>query len=394
MKTFPLKISDETLRDGEQQAGVFFSYETKRDLAHLIAKIGVDSINIMPSICQTEESLIETLVSEGLKDRIISTIMLSQQQIDQAKASGVNRIFLFHAISDRLLFLRNRQICDLPEFQGKTVDDNIPQAIIDTLRQQMIAKVLENLRYATSEEVGLKVVFAAEDATRADFDFLVHCICLFRPYVEHFMLCDSVGVFSPDKSSSWIHNLRQSTNEAPLGVHFHNDLGMALENTIQAVIAGASLVSGTFSGIGERAGNVALEQVLNGLRIRFGIEVEGIDYDAIANIIEELEQLPVRPAPPYSKAAYRHESGIHVNYLLYDPKSYSIFPYQQPEIIFGKCSGASNFQYLFEKLLQKPQPKERYDKMRSKIKSLAVEQERCFTAQEVLALLKQGVFDD
>ncbi len=219
MKTLPLKISDETLRDGEQQAGVFFSYETKRTLSHLIAKIGVDSINIMPSICQTEESLIETLVSEGLKDRIISTTMLSQQQIDQAKASGINRIFLFHALSDRLLFLRNRQIRELPEFQGKTVDDNIPQAIIDTLRQEMIAKVLENLRYATSEEVGLKVVFAAEDATRADFDFLVHCICSFRPYVEHFMLCDSVGVLSSEKSYVWIHNLRQSTNEAPLGVH-------------------------------------------------------------------------------------------------------------------------------------------------------------------------------
>ena len=394
MKTLPLKISDETLRDGEQQAGVFFSYETKRTLAHLIAKIGVDSMAIMPSICQTEESLIETLVSEGLKDRIISSTMLSQQHIDQAKACGVNRIILFHALSDRLLFLRNPQIRDLPEFQGKTVDDNIPQAIIDTLRQEMVAKVLENLRYATSEEVGLKVVFAAEDATRADFDFLVHCICSFCPYVEHFMLADSVGVLSPEKSYVWIHNLRQCTNEAPLGVHFHNDLGMALENTIQAVIAGASLVSGTFSGIGERAGNVALEQVLNGLRIRFGIEVEGIDYDAIANIIEQLEQLRVRPAPPYSQAANRHESGIHVNYLLCDPKSYSIFPYQQPEIIFGKCSGASNFQYLFEKLLQKPQPKERYDKMRSKIKSLAVEQERCFTTQEVLALLEQGTFND
>lgn len=392
MQTLPLKISDETLRDGEQQAGVFFSYATKHKLAHLIAQTGVDAIDIMPSVCEVEASLIKALVSDGFDRVITAATMMGKQYIDQAKSYGVKRIILFYALSDRLLFLRDSQIRLMPEFQGKTIEDGIAQTVIDTVRQNAIAKTLENLRYATVE-AGLSVDFAAEDASRADFDFLVECIRRFGPYIQHFLLCDTVGVLSPEKSYIWINDLCQSTNGIALGVHFHNDLGMALENTLQSVMAGAAMVSGTFSGIGERAGNVALDQVLNGLRIRFGMEVEGINYDAIAQVIDTIEQLGVRPAPPYSKAAQCHETGIHVNSFLCDRQSYSHLPYDTLEISFGKCSGASNFQYLFEKQLQRPQSREKYEKMRSVIKALAIQQERCFTAEEVLALFEQGVFE-
>lgn len=102
---------------------------------------------------------------------------------------------------------------------------------------------------------------------------------LFAPYIEHFLLCDTVGVLNPEKSYIWVNDLLESTQGVALGAHYHNDMGLALENTLQSLMAGAILVSGTFCGLGERAGNVAIEQVLNGLRIRFGIEVEGINYD-------------------------------------------------------------------------------------------------------------------
>jgi len=394
VQALSLIFLDETLRDGEQQAGLFFSAEIKKILAHLIAKTGVHYVGIMPAIDETEERLVKTLVAEGLSTIITPATMMGKRFIDQAKACGVERIILFHAVSDRLLFLRDTEVRRSVFFQGKTVDDNIPEAVICNVRQNMLNKTLENLRYATSEEVGLKVEFAAEDASRADFDFLVHCVCEFKPYIGHFILCDTVGILSPDKTYMWIHTLLKCTAHAPLAVHFHNDLGMALENTLQAVVAGASMVSGTFGGIGERAGNVALEQVLNGLRIRFGIEVEDIDYDAVTRVTDYLERLGVRPALPYSKAAQRHETGIHVNSLLQDPKSYSIFSYQEPEIWFGKCSGASNFQYLFEKHLQRCLLKDQYNQMRSTIKSLSIKEQRCFCAEEVVALFEQGAFDD
>jgi homocitrate synthase NifV/benzylmalate synthase len=201
-----------------------------------------------------------------------------------------------------------------------------------------------------------------------------------------------VGVLTPEKSYIWVNDLLQSTTGVALGVHYHNDLGLALENTLQSLMAGASLVSGTFCGLGERAGNVAIEQVLNGLRVRFGIEVEGINYDAIAKVTNYIEQLGIRPAPPYSQTAQTHESGIHVNSLFRDPKSYAIFPHNKINVVFGKWSGVSNFQYLFEKQLHNPQPRKQYEQMRSVIKSLAAEQERYFTANEVLELWEDGIF--
>lgn len=394
MQRLPLILFDETLRDGEQQAGLFFSYETKKTLAHLIAKTGVRYLDIMPAIDETEDRLVKTLVGEGLKTLVTPATMMGKSFIDQSKACGVERIILFHAISDRLLFLRDQKIRRSAFFQGKTVDDHIPEAVIRKVRQNAAEKILENLRYATSADVGLKVEFAAEDASRADINFLVHCIREFRPYIGHFMLCDTVGILSPDKTYDWIHDLLQATDYAPLAVHFHNDLGMALENTIQAVVAGATMVSGTFSGIGERAGNVALEQVLNGLKVRFGIEVEEINYTAVTEVTDYLAKLGVRSAAPYSPAAQRHATGIHVNSILQDRKSYSTFAHEKPEIWFGKCSGASNFQYLFEKDLGRPLSRNEYSQMRSHIKTISTEQECCFSAEQVVELFEQGAFNN
>lgn len=392
METISLKIYDETLRDGEQQASIFFSYPTKHKLAHLIGQAGVHGLSMMPCVCEQEQELVKSLVIEGYDDLIFAATMMGKQYIDQAKSYGVKRIILFLGLSDRLLFLRDREVRLMSEFQGKTIDDNIPTKIINKIRQNAIDLAVENLHYA-SKVAGFRVDFAAEDASRADFDYLVQCIRSFSPFIENFLLCDTVGILNPEKSYIWVNNLLQSTTGVALGVHYHNDMGMALENTLQSLMAGATLVSGTFCGLGERAGNVALEQVLNGLRIRFGMEVEGINYDAIVAVTDYIEKLGVRPAPPYSQSTQRHESGIHVNSLFFDPKSYAVFPYNTIEVVFGKGSGVSNFQYLFEKQLQNPQPREKYEKMRSKIKSLATEQERYFTANEVVELWKNGIFD-
>lgn len=391
MKTIQLQISDETLRDGEQQVGIFFERDTKQKLAHLIAQTGVHQIALMPAIHATEEHLVKTLIHEGLGHQVAASTMMMRQLLDQAKACGVRQIILFHAVSDRLLFLRDAEMRHHPHYHAKTIDADVPQAVIDTIRHNMLQTVLKHLRYAAS--LGLKICFAAEDASRADFDFLVQAICTFKPYLERFLLCDTVGILTPEKTYVWIHDLLEYTDQAPLSVHFHNDMGLALENTIQAVCAGATGISGTFGGIGERAGNVALEQVLNGLRLRFGWEVDGINYDALAHVTDCLEQLGVRANPPYSKQAQRCETGIHVNSLLRDRVSYSIFPHAEPEIWFGKCSGASNFQYLFEHHLQQPLTREQYERLRSTIKILSIQERRSFSLQEVLEMLDQGLLE-
>ncbi len=389
METLPLLISDETLRDGEQQVGLFFNEPTKRTLAQLIAQTGAHQIALMPAIHPVEAQLVKTLVEDGLSHQLIASTMMARPFIDQSYACGVAQVILFHAVSDRLLVLRDSETSIDPDYWRQFDGDTIPASVTTSVRQSMMRKVVDHLRYAKAQ--GLKICFAAEDASRADFNFLVECIQTFAPYVEQFLLCDTVGALTPEKTFVWIHDLLACTGNVPLMVHFHNDMGMALENTIQAVRAGASGISGTFRGIGERAGNVALEQVLNGLRLRFGWEVDGIDYDAVTRVTDYLDHLGARSHPPYSPQSQRHETGIHVHSLLRDRQSYAIFPYSQLEIWFGKYSGISNFQYLFEEYLQTPLTRDQYEHLRVRVKALSLREQRSFSAEELLDLIKQGI---
>ncbi len=390
METLNLLISDETLRDGEQQVGLFF--DDKETLARLIARTGVHQIALMPAIHPTEAQLVNNLVSAGFRRQVTASTLMTRSAIDQSKACGVGQIILFHAVSDRLLFLRDPEIVADTAFQGKTIDDGVPPYVIQKMRRRMLANALEHVRYASSQ--GLRICFAAEDASRADFDFLVDCINTLAPYLDHFLLCDTVGVLTPEKTYIWIRNLLEYSRSVALSVHFHNDMGLALENTIQAVRAGALGVSGTFGGIGERAGNAPLEQVLCGLRVRFGWEVQGIDYDALTSVVNYLHHRQLRPHSPYSQQTQRHESGIHVSSLLRDRKSYAAFPYSHPEIWFGKCSGASNLQYLFEHYLKQPLKKSQYERLRTAIKAIAIEEKRTFSVDEVLELIhSRGLLD-
>ncbi|MFM2312175.1 MAG: hypothetical protein RLZZ04_1451 [Cyanobacteriota bacterium] len=376
MKQIPLTIFDETLRDGEQQVGIFFDAQTKGDLAQLIANTGVPYVALMPAIHPTEAQLVKNLVDRHLP-QITASTMMGKSHIEQSQGCGVKTIILFNAVSDRLLSLRD---------SSSAHDSASDFSSINQIRNRMLDQVLTHLQYAASR--GLKICFAAEDASRADFDFLVECINKFQPYIEHFILCDTLGIFAPEDTKLWLRNLIEFTGDStPLSVHFHNDRGLALENTIQAVLAGARGISGTFGGIGERAGNVALEQALHGLKLRYGWEIEGINYDALAAVTEYLSVRGFRANPPYSTESLRYETGIHVDSLCSDRSSYYLFPQGEPEVWYGKFSGASNFQYLFEHCLKQPQSQAKYREFRERIKNLAIAQKRSFDQAEILKLL-------
>ncbi len=383
METLNLIISDETLREGEQQVGLFF--DDKAALAQLISQTGVHQIALMPATHTAEAQLVKNLAKQGLQQQLVASTMMRRSAIEHSKDCGVRQIILFHAVSDRLLFLRDPAVAADPNLHSKTIDEAIPAAVVHRIRQSMLANALEHVRYATDK--GLRVCFAAEDASRADFHFLVDCINALGPYIDQFLLCDTVGILTPEKAFVWIRDLLEYTQSVPLSVHFHNDMGLALENTIQAVRAGAIGISGTMGGIGERAGNAPLDQVLGGLRMRFGWEVAGIDYDAVDRVVAYLHDQGHRPHAPYSPQAQRHESGIHVSSLLRDRKSYTAFPHSHPDIWFGKCSGASNLQYLFEHHLKQSLQRSQYEKLRSAIKAISMQEKRSFSVNEVLALI-------
>jgi len=370
-----LHIFDETLRDGEQQAGLFFAPELKRELAARIARCGVPQIDLMPAVDAEEEALAREIAQSALADRLTCATPLSTAHIDQALACGARRIILFYAVSDRLIALR---------------DSDNPSASATYRRDHVLDLVEAAVTYATAR--GLRVDFAAEDASRADGDFLITCIRRLAPRLERFYLCDTVGILEPGTVAPWVRGLLDATG-AHLGVHFHNDQGFAVANTVEGVRAGAEAVSGTFAGIGERAGNAALDQVLNCLRLRHDIVVDGIDYDAIADVLELLSANGIRPAAPYSAAAQRHVSGMHVQALMHDPQSYSIFAQPEPEIWFGKLGGASNVQYLYERVLGRTLPKPEYARISQWIKRQARREQRCFSPAEVRAWADAGAFD-
>lgn len=393
MPKIRLTIFDETLRDGEQQVGIFFDPQIKLDLANLIAATGVQKIALMPAIHPTEADLLSKLVQEISPHNFAASTMMAKQYIDQAVRCGVKQIILFHAVSDRLLWLRDPKIKNNPtkQFLTPQPENHLAQVSdiveIPKLRQEMQAKVIANCEYAISQ--GLQVSFAAEDASRADLNFLADCINNFAPYLDNFLLCDTVGILNPATTKTWISKLVDLTkNILPLMVHFHNDRGLALENTIQAVLAGAKGISGTFGGIGERAGNVALDQVLNGLKLRCGWQVEGINYQAFEAVLNYQKKHNILANQPYSPETLRCETGIHVDSLLTDRGSYYLFPNGEPEIWFGKFSGASNFQYLFEKQLKQTLAPEKYQEFRDLIKLQAIAQKRSFSAEETIQILQ------
>lgn len=388
MKTVSLVVSDETLRDGEQQAGLIFDMGFKRTLADLILDTGVHQVALLPAVHESEARLAQSLLENGHRHRLAASTLLAPRFVDGSVGFGFREVILFHAVSDRLLFLRDPTIQAMDGYRHKTIDDGIPDKLLADAREAMLEKVVACLKYAADRNLG--ICFAAEDASRTDFDFLVRCIKAFGPYLRHFLLCDTVGALTPEHTHAWVTDLLRATDGAPLAVHFHNDLGLALENTLQALLAGAMGVSGTFSGIGERAGNAPLEQVLHGLRVRLGWEVEGIDYGALERVVHFLQEHGVRPNPPYSTGARRHETGIHVDSLRQDARSYSILPFEEPDVWFGKYSGSSNFEYLFERHLDQPLTHGQAESLRDQIKELSVRENRCFSTADVLVLLAEG----
>jgi len=390
MQNFQLGIFDETLRDGEQQAGLCFPADVKREIADLVVRTGAHQIDLMPAVDPLEAELVRELVGAGFADRLTPATMLGKPHVDLAKSCGVGHIILFYGVSDRLLLLRDPELQDHPALAGRDLGGELPGELVARARDNALQRILESVRHATGRGLDLRVDFAAEDASRADPDFLVRCLRELGPYLEHFVLCDTVGVLQPERASRWVSELREASRETPLGVHFHDDCGLALENTLAAVQAGASLVSGTFGGIGERAGNVALDRVLQGLRLRYGLEVTGIDYDAVARLVATLDERGYRPARPYSPESQRHESGIHVHALLRDPGSYSIFPDAEPEIWFGRFSGASNFEYLCERVLGEPREPADYERMAAELKRRAAREGRCWSPDEVAEWIARG----
>ena len=326
-----IKVFDTTLRDGEQTPGVSLAPEQKLQIAKQLDVLGVDVIEAGTAIIsEGEQRGIKLITKEGLNAEICSFARLLKGDIDAAIKCDVDTVNLVAPVSDAHIKKKLRMD-----------------------RATVTAKTIEMSEYVKSH--GLKVEISSEDASRADMGFLKSFFTDLSTVVDRLCFCDTVGVLYPERTREIFQPL--CTFNTPVSVHCHNDFGLATANTIAAVSAGAEVVHVTVNGLGERAGNASLEEVVTALELLYGAKtaITKAKMYETSRLVRNLTKMPIAPNRPLmGDNAFTHESGMHVHGTLADK---SLYEPVDPALIgrtrrfaFGKHTGKASVMSVLDEM--------------------------------------------
>ena len=299
-----IRIFDTTLRDGEQTPGVSLSPSQKLSIAERLDALGVDAIEAgFPVVSQGEMKAVQMISDANLSCDVCGLARSNKKDIDAVVDANLDYVHVFIATSD--IHLEHKLRID---------------------RDTALSRAVESVEYAKSR--GLQTEFSAEDATRTDREFLKKVFsAVASAGADRIDIPDTVGYSTPQYMAS-ITRDAVAASGLPVSVHCHNDFGLAVANAISGIQAGASCAHVTINGIGERAGNASLEELVMALKClqhdtmyETGI-VSNLIYDT-SRFISKVVGIQVQPNKAIvGDNAFGHESGIHTHGILSNPLTY------------------------------------------------------------------------
>lgn len=340
-----IKIFDTTLRDGEQSPGCTMNLEEKLEMAAELDKLGVDVIEAGFAICSDDDFNAIREVSKVVENaKLASLARCNKKDIDRAYEALAEAkhpmLHTFIATSD--IHLKHK---------------------LEMTREQVLETIKESVSYAKTKFEFIE--FSAEDASRSDKDFLVQA---YSAAIENgattINVPDTVGYTTPLEMAELIKYLKANVkgiDNVDISVHCHDDLGLSTANSLSAVLAGATQVECTINGIGERAGNTSLEEVVMGLKTRKDFYNAYTDVNTkriykISKLLSTISGMVVAPNKAIVGAnAFAHEAGIHQHGVLKERSTYEIMNVEdigipQNKMVLGKHSGKHAFKDRIESL--------------------------------------------
>lgn len=338
-------ISDTTLRDGVQMPGLRLSPQQKVTIAQALADAGVHSIDCGFPAAGTLEFEGVKAIAANVRGPLLSALTRTKAEDIEMSAEALAKVSPFkRAIT---LFIGTSPI----HREHKHA----------MTRAQVLDTAVKAIEHASKYFELMS--FGAEDASRTEPEFLYE---IYSAAIEAGALSigftDTVGILTPTKAADFVKRIQDNVkgmDDAMLGVHFHNDLGLATANTLAAIQAGANQAQGTINGIGERAGNVALEEVVLALHLHeeeFGRK-SGVDVSklfALSKLVSDLTGYqPTANKPVVGKNLFRTEAGIHQDGILNNPETYMPFPPEligagKVELVLGRSSGRAAVKHHLE----------------------------------------------